>query len=70
MWNTLVYASSVVPAEAVHIIVDKEAESKAETRGLALKATPLVIYSPTVLHLHENLPTPQQPHKLRTSTKT
>lgn len=35
-------------AEAVHIILDKEAENKAETRGLALKARPLVKYLPTL----------------------
>lgn len=49
-------------AEAICIIVDNGAESKAETRGLALKATPLVMHSPILPHLlGKHAPPPNNP---------
>lgn len=55
-------------AEVVHVILDKETKNKAETRGLTLKATPLVTYS--CLHLCENHGLPQASHQLGNKHQT
>lgn len=46
---------------SIYIIVDNGAESKAETRGLALKATPLVMHAPILPHLLEKHGPPNNP---------